>query len=79
MTLEEYDDEYCPQCHAMLELESCWSCMGNGGFHNCGEDTCVCLDKETLQDVCEECDGEGAYLVCPNAKHHPSAEEDPDA
>jgi hypothetical protein len=77
MTLDEYDSEYCRICNTMLESESCWSCMGAGGFHNCGEDTCCCLDPEELDDVCEECEGAGASLVCPNAMCHQPQEDTP--
>lgn len=38
--------------------ESCWSCMGEGGFHDCGEDTCCCL-RPKLNVLCEVCKGEG--------------------
>lgn len=73
----DYDDEHCSICGCMLDLESCWCCMGEGGWHDCGEDTCCCLDKDTIDDVCEECEGEGEYLACPNALHHPRQPEEP--
>lgn len=74
MTTDAYDDAYCQVCHCMLEWQSCWCCMGEGGFHNCGEDTCCCLDQNTIDDVCEACDGAGEYLDCPNARNHPRKE-----
>jgi len=37
----------------------CWQCHGEGGFHDCGEDCCVCLDKKEIKEVCDVCDGEG--------------------
>jgi hypothetical protein len=40
---------------------SCWKCMGEGGFHDCGEDCCPCLEPE-LNELCEECDGEGGWV-----------------
>lgn len=69
-----HDDACCDICGCVLALESCWSCLGDGGFHNCGEDTCACLDPDELDEVCEECDGEGEYLACPYAAHHPRQE-----
>lgn len=42
----------------------CWQCDGRGGFHNCGEDTCCCLDKEAITEKCSECGGEG-FFSCP--------------
>ena len=44
--------------------EQCWQCHGEGGFHNCGEDCCVCLHPEAdLNETCEECGGKGGYYV----------------
>lgn len=34
--------------------------MGDGGWHDCGEDTCCCLEPE-LDTPCDECLGEGGY------------------
>jgi len=42
---------------------SCWNCGGDGGFHDCGECACVCLDKEEIHRPCEICDGEGEYML----------------
>lgn len=42
----------------------CWQCGGAGGFHDCGEDTCCCLDKGDLNEVCDECNGRGGFC-CP--------------
>lgn len=39
----------------------CWSCGGVGGFHDCGEDCCMCLDAD---DVTDDCGGSG-FIVCP--------------
>lgn len=69
--IADYGSEQCAICHARLALESCWCCMGEGGWHDCEEDTCCCLDTETIDDVCEECQGAGAYIACPNIMNHP--------
>ncbi len=37
--------------------EACWRCHGEGGFHDCGEDTCCCLDQDEITDICPECHG----------------------
>lgn len=37
----------------------CWACHGEGGFHDCGEDCCCCLDKDEITETCEECGGSG--------------------
>jgi hypothetical protein len=76
MSTDDHDDyeydpafEDCPVCGAMMEWESCWQCMGQGGWHDCGEDCCPCLDKEEITVDCDECDGEGRYLVCSALPH----------
>lgn len=45
-----------------LEWIECDVCDGDGEVHDCGEDTCSCLDP-TEQDVweCTECDGHGGW------------------
>ncbi len=42
-------------------METCWSCGGVGVYHDCGEDTCCCLEPE-LNKFCYVCNGEGALL-----------------
>lgn len=39
--------------------EPCYKCMGEGGWHDCGEDCCCCLDPEEITHVCDECHGTG--------------------
>jgi hypothetical protein len=43
------------------EWVSCWKCMGDGGWHDCGEDTCCCDPVDLDVTVCEVCDGEGGW------------------
>jgi len=39
----------------------CWNCGGEGfSGHDCGEDTCCCLDPED-DVVCDICKGEGGW------------------
>ena len=49
---DDDDDDY------VGERVSCWLCHGEGGWHDCGEDCCPCLDK-SINEICPECDGEG--------------------
>ena len=72
--MAEEGAEHCAVCGAAFALETCWKCMGEGGFHECGEDTCACLAPDDLDVICAECHGEGEYLVCPDAQHHPKPE-----
>ena len=59
----EYDD---------VDWESCWQCHGDGGWHDCGEDCCMCLDKERVTVVCDECKGVGELLTPPQPPTNPS-------
>lgn len=56
-----------------MEWYSCWQCLGAGGFHDCGEDCCPCLDKEEITEDCDECNGKGRYLQCSASPHTESA------
>jgi hypothetical protein len=43
---------------------SCSQCGGDGvDGHDCGEDTCCCLDPED-NESCDICNGEGGWMVC---------------
>ena len=55
---ETNNDDY--GCELDDERECCWACHGEGYYHDCGDDTCCCLDPE-VDDVytCEECGGTG--------------------
>lgn len=60
----------CPLCGAEMDREPCWCCHGAGGWHDCGEDCCCCLEPELdLNERCEECGGEGSYWQCPHLPH----------
>lgn len=63
------DDGDCAICGSMMELTTCDHCQGEGGFHDCGDDCCVCADPDEITDECDECDGEGEYLECSALPH----------
>ncbi len=67
-TVEQYvpdDDGYCKECGAPLEWIGCWSCSGEGAYHDCGEDCCCCLEPdEDLNVQCDICKGEGGWMGC---------------
>jgi hypothetical protein len=56
--------EYCDTCGSAFRQVECWNCGGEGfSHHDCGEDSCCCLDPE--DDVeCDICAGNGHYDVC---------------
>lgn len=57
----------CSVCGTETESTECWKCHGEGGFHDCGDDTCPCANP-TIDNVCEECNGEGYYPECRNSQ-----------
>ena len=66
-------DRACPLCREQVscscledeikfaDWERCWDCGGDCVVgHDCGEDTCCCLDPEDNL-VCQTCDGAGGW------------------
>lgn len=51
------------------EWTDCWNCGGEGvTHHDCGEDTCACLNPEP-NVTCEVCNGKGGwYQPYPQSK-----------
>lgn len=65
----DYEESLCQICGSETHWEDCWHCGGEGGFHDCGEDCCCCLDKEEITHDCQECHGDGGYLQCVSLPH----------
>lgn len=55
----------CEKCSNQKQPAHCWHCAGAGGFHDCGDDTCCCLDPDSFTNECDICDGAGEYMLCP--------------
>ena len=55
----------CAHCGIEMDDEPCWNCSGDGGFHDCGDDVCCCIDKDRITHDCDVCRGEGHLPVCP--------------
>lgn len=67
---DDYELPSCPICGNEMEWVDCWSCQGEGGYHDCGDDCCPCLEPELDLNVdCPECKGEGGYLECQALPH----------
>lgn len=67
---DDYDDDIgCEICGSPMERVCCWQCGGDGGFHDCGEDCCCCLDKEEITIKCAGCKGVGHYNECLGLPH----------
>lgn len=57
------DDIICP-IHDEKEWVECWQCGGDGYYgHDCGDDTCCCLDPEE-NERCDICNGKGGWRTC---------------
>ncbi|MGZ6446905.1 MAG: hypothetical protein ACXWRA_02650 [Pseudobdellovibrionaceae bacterium] len=53
------------QMNDQKEWITCWQCDGHCLVgHDCGEDTCCCLEPEdnVVCDVCDVCDGKGLQM-----------------
>lgn len=54
----------CARCGSSLHFENCDWCGGSGyDRHDCGDDTCCCLDPED-NIPCGLCDGRGGWWAC---------------
>ena len=62
----EYSDYYCPKCGEQLHERDC-DCEDGYSYHDCGEDTCCCLD-DSPNVKCDECGGTGIMRWCANKK-----------
>lgn len=58
------DGPICERCGGATEMVDCDECAGEGvSHHDCGEDTCVCLDKSDNVE-CAICEGAGFWNRC---------------
>lgn len=73
---EDLHGPECPRCGCELLWEECEYCGGEGfDGHDCGEDTCVCLDPVD-NIVCGICEGLGGWWECPCCDHEEDPEEE---
>lgn len=59
----EQADIQCPKCGNELVQRRCHDCEDGFSHHDCGEDTCCCLDPED-NVKCDECSGHGRSIWC---------------
>jgi hypothetical protein len=84
--VSEYDigdaeDPGCERCGSSTEVVECGDCGGEGvSHHDCGEDTCCCIDKSPNIE-CTTCDGAGFWTRCLASKEwcasHPLSPKGP--
>lgn len=53
----------CPKCGSSMMWEDCDQCDEGYSHHDCGEDTCCCLDPYD-NVTCDTCGGTGGIYVC---------------
>lgn len=62
-TLEE-TDEFCPVCNCCnLNWKICSYCEDGFSHHDCGEDSCCCLEPYNNIE-CDNCKGNGGWFIC---------------
>lgn len=62
------EEPVCQICGQYLEWEECWYGCEDGFFDEYDDDPINFAPGEWLRK-CEICEGNGGYLVCPNAPH----------
>jgi hypothetical protein len=60
---EEWETQICSECDSEAEWVACDQCEEGYSDHDCGEDTCCCLNPES-NVVCDTCEGKGGWWVC---------------
>lgn len=60
-TIHEY--VRCEHCNSDTEWQDCYDCEDGASYHDCGEDTCCCLDP-TPNVICDTCEGKSGWRVC---------------
>jgi len=60
----------CKTCGYETEWRDCYNCEDGFSGHDCGDDTCCCLNPVD-NERCDICDGKGGWRVCGHC--HPEA------
>ena len=55
----------CKKCGSDVAWVECENCDDGYSHHDCGEDTCCCLDPYP-NVPCDICNGEGGWHICLN-------------
>jgi hypothetical protein len=57
------DETVCRTCHSQQMWEQCTNCEDGYSDHDCGEDTCCCLNPWPNMR-CDICDGRQGWYRC---------------
>jgi hypothetical protein len=63
MAKEVLEPTICATCGTEREWRQCYNCEDGFDDHDCGEDTCCCLNPQ-LNTRCNICEGKGGWLQC---------------
>ena len=77
-----YDMGVCPECSGINgacvcfnDVEGCSRCHDEGGWHDCGEDSCCCgVNAELINEDwvwCPECHGDSPMTTAPPKQEQP--------
>ncbi len=61
------DEKICAKCESDVNWEECYDCEEGYRYHDCGEDTCCCLDPQS-NVKCYICGDEGGWFRCYNCE-----------
>ncbi len=70
----ELTDKWCEKHEQYYRTNDCCDCYGEGGHHDCGEDSCCCLDPEEITHPCGYCKGTGTLVWCPECESEAGAQ-----
>lgn len=76
--MDDYEilDDTCDVHGCNLHDRECDDCSGEGGYHDCGEDCCCCINPEETTHRCRNCKGTGFIRWCPeNSEQNPCNKE----
>lgn len=59
----------CARCGSSVTRVACTACVEGYVGHDCGEDTCCCLDPEDNME-CDTCNGAGGWFQCLSSPDH---------
>ncbi len=62
---EPLEDDFCKKCGDTLYWEDCYNCDEGYSDHDCGEDSCNCVNPEP-NVVCDICEGNLGWSRCLN-------------
>jgi len=57
------EEAVCKKCGTEVFWSDCYACDEGHSHHDCGEDTCCCLNPEP-NVKCDICNGDGGWWVC---------------